>query len=63
VNPSWQVLELRVDAGPALEVRAERLPDGGWRIRAERSRGPAEAVSLGWLNASPPAYGVAILHG
>jgi hypothetical protein len=62
MNASWQVLELPVAESPTIEIRAERRADGGWRIRAEQSRGCAEAVSFGWLSASAPEFGIAVLH-
>jgi len=63
MNPHWHVLELHVPHGPALEIRAQPKSDGGWRIRAERSTGPAQAVSLCWLTATAPEYGVTLSYG
>jgi hypothetical protein len=63
VSPSWHVLELEVPHGPALEIRAQPRAGGGWHIRAERTTGQAQAVSLCWLTATAPEYGVTLIHG
>jgi hypothetical protein len=57
------VLALEVPHGPALEIRAQPRAGGGWHIRAERTTGPAQAVSLCWLTATPPEYGITLLNG
>jgi hypothetical protein len=63
MNPSWHVLEMEVPHGPALEIRAQPRAGGGWRIRAERTTGQAQAISLCWLTATTPEYGITLLHG
>jgi hypothetical protein len=62
MNPSWHVLEMEVPHGPALEIRAQPKSGGGWHIRAERTTGRAHAVSLCWLTATAPEYGITLLH-
>ena len=64
MSPSWQVLAIEVPHGPgARDPRRSRARGGGWHIRAERTTGPAQAVSLCWLTATRPEYGITLLHG